>query len=320
MSDGVEELGPGRASPASRRPRWSQADRLRIIAESYRPKVSVSVVARHNDVNANLRFSPGGGGFASRLGDPGGLVPVLVEPAGTSASLADAARAMHRLRDASRSRWRTARRWPGFWRFWRGDDSDSGRCSCLAGDWRDRHAARHEHPGVAGPGGSRARPPCGGFVHFSRSSRRSRKMLVACRTLPRQFRLALQPALSTPDNDPAFRPQRRTNPAHALSPPHRRMTFRDKQVSLCPNFRRRGPRGGQAVREIRPAAVTQISEPCRQLRRGHRQKEDRRMAPGRSRVPFRPPIWPASGPSRAGVRRLCRPMRFRMFLRSRRAG
>ena len=70
MSDGVEELGPGRASPASRRPRWSQADRLRIIAESYRPKVSV--VARHNDVNANLRFSPGGGGFASRLGDPVG--------------------------------------------------------------------------------------------------------------------------------------------------------------------------------------------------------------------------------------------------------
>ena len=46
------------------------------------------------------------------------------------------------------------------------------------------------------------------------------------------FCLALQPALSTPDNDPAFRPQRRTNPAHAPSPPHRRMTFRDKQESV----------------------------------------------------------------------------------------
>ena len=51
------------------------------MAESYRPGVSVSVVARRNDVNANLLFT-----WRRRYGKraveagSGGLVPVVVEP------------------------------------------------------------------------------------------------------------------------------------------------------------------------------------------------------------------------------------------------
>ena len=81
MSDGLEKLSAGPASPVARRRRWSEADRLRIVAESYRPGVSVSVVARRNDVNANLLFA-----WRRRYGKraveagSGGLVPVVVEP------------------------------------------------------------------------------------------------------------------------------------------------------------------------------------------------------------------------------------------------
>ena len=40
-----------------RRRRWSEARKRLIVAESYQPGVSVSVVARRHDVNANLVFS-----------------------------------------------------------------------------------------------------------------------------------------------------------------------------------------------------------------------------------------------------------------------
>ena len=83
MSDSEEKLGAGPALPVARRRRWSEADRLRIVAESYQPGVSVSVVARRNDVNANLLFT-----WRRRDGEravtagSGGLVPVVVEPGG----------------------------------------------------------------------------------------------------------------------------------------------------------------------------------------------------------------------------------------------
>ena len=57
MSDSDEEFGIGPACPVSRRRHWSEADRLRIVAESYQSGVSVSLVARRNDVNANLLFT-----------------------------------------------------------------------------------------------------------------------------------------------------------------------------------------------------------------------------------------------------------------------
>lgn len=37
MSDSDEQLGVGPARPVSRRRRWSEAERLRIVAESYQP-------------------------------------------------------------------------------------------------------------------------------------------------------------------------------------------------------------------------------------------------------------------------------------------
>ena len=77
MSDGLEKLGSGQARPISARRRWSEAEKRRIVAESYQPGVSVSVVARRNDVNANLVFN-----WRRRFREQGGFVPVVVEPAG----------------------------------------------------------------------------------------------------------------------------------------------------------------------------------------------------------------------------------------------
>ena len=77
MSDGLEKLGSGQARPDTPRRRWSEAEKRRIVAESYQPGVSVSVAARRNDVNANLVFN-----WRRRFREQGGFVPVVVEPAG----------------------------------------------------------------------------------------------------------------------------------------------------------------------------------------------------------------------------------------------
>ena len=58
MSEAVEKLGSGREGPIAPRRRWSDAEKRRVVAESYQPGVSVSVVARRNDVNANLVWGP----------------------------------------------------------------------------------------------------------------------------------------------------------------------------------------------------------------------------------------------------------------------
>ncbi len=75
MSDGLEKLGSGHTRPVTPRRRWSEAEKRRIVAESYQPGVSVSVVARRNDVNANLVFT-----WRRRFREQGGFVPVVVEP------------------------------------------------------------------------------------------------------------------------------------------------------------------------------------------------------------------------------------------------
>ncbi len=62
------------------------------MAERYRPGVSVSMVARRNDMNANLLFT-----WRRRYGKraagsgSGGLVPVVVEPGGSPATPTDSA-------------------------------------------------------------------------------------------------------------------------------------------------------------------------------------------------------------------------------------
>ena len=90
MSDAVESPGAGQVGAVAPRRRWSDAEKRRIVAESYQPGVSVSVVARRNDVNANLVFT-WRRQFREQAGGAGGLVPVVVEPAGTPPPLADAA-------------------------------------------------------------------------------------------------------------------------------------------------------------------------------------------------------------------------------------
>ncbi len=58
MSIEAEQPGGGGAGRVRRqRRRWSEARKRRIVAESYEPGVSVSVVARRYDVNANQVFT-----------------------------------------------------------------------------------------------------------------------------------------------------------------------------------------------------------------------------------------------------------------------
>ena len=60
---------------AGPRGRWSEADKRRIVAESYQPGTSVALVARRNAVNANLVFN-----WRRQFRERGGFVPVVVEP------------------------------------------------------------------------------------------------------------------------------------------------------------------------------------------------------------------------------------------------
>ena len=89
MSEAVEKLGSGREGPIAPRRRWSDAEKRRIVAESYQPGVSVSVVARRNDVNANLVFT-WRRQVREQAGGSGGLVPVVVEPPPLDAVTSDA--------------------------------------------------------------------------------------------------------------------------------------------------------------------------------------------------------------------------------------
>ena len=187
MSEAVEKLASGRGGPVAPRRRWSDAEKRRIVTESYQPGVSVSVVARRNDVNANLVFT-WRRRFREQADGAGGLVPVIVEPLplDTAAGDAPAAGRMEiALADGLAGDCR-----PGGGRFGAGPGSRGsgaamipvpGGCPCLAGDRRDGHAARHEHACAAGPGGSRSRPSCGRSLCFPRPSRRPRKMPLARR-------------------------------------------------------------------------------------------------------------------------------------------
>jgi transposase len=53
-------MGEGRSADQSdgrRRRRWSADDKQRIVAETFEPGASVSVVARRHDLNANMLFT-----------------------------------------------------------------------------------------------------------------------------------------------------------------------------------------------------------------------------------------------------------------------
>lgn len=76
MSVAAEEE-PARAEGSGRRRRsWSADEKRRIVAETFEPGASVSIVARRHDVNANQVFS-----WRRRFGaEPQAFVPVVVSP------------------------------------------------------------------------------------------------------------------------------------------------------------------------------------------------------------------------------------------------
>ena len=78
MSGAAEQSGSGvDGRGCRRRRRWSEARKRLIVAESYQPGVSVSVVARRHDVNANLVFS-WRRQYRELARVVGGFVPVVV--------------------------------------------------------------------------------------------------------------------------------------------------------------------------------------------------------------------------------------------------
>ena len=78
MSDEAEQSGAGSDGRVRRRRRrWSEARKRRIVAESYQPGISVSVVARRHDVNANQVFT-WRRQYRELAQAAGGFVPVVV--------------------------------------------------------------------------------------------------------------------------------------------------------------------------------------------------------------------------------------------------
>jgi transposase len=86
-----------------RRRTWSEAEKRRIVVESHEPGVSVSLVARRNDVNANQVFTWRRQLRQQELGVPAsGFVPMVIaaDPA-CGASATDEAPAARAAEDAA---------------------------------------------------------------------------------------------------------------------------------------------------------------------------------------------------------------------------
>ena len=77
ISDADHSGAGGEVRFRRRRRRWSEAQKRRIVAESYQPGASVSVVARRHDVNANLVFK-WRRQYRELARMAGGFVPVVV--------------------------------------------------------------------------------------------------------------------------------------------------------------------------------------------------------------------------------------------------
>ena len=79
MLNGAREPIGGQEGPSPARRRWSDAEKRRIVAESFETGVSVSVVARRHDMNTNQLFT-WRRQVRELAGDVGndGFVPVVV--------------------------------------------------------------------------------------------------------------------------------------------------------------------------------------------------------------------------------------------------
>ena len=78
MTDTTRKLGAGSREVDAPRRRWSEAQKRRIVAESYRTGESVSEVARRHEVHSSVLFR-----WRRRFRKPAdtgaGFVPVVVE-------------------------------------------------------------------------------------------------------------------------------------------------------------------------------------------------------------------------------------------------
>jgi transposase len=76
------------AGPIVGRRRWSEEERRRIVAESFEPGASVSVVARRHDLNTNLLFTwrRRYGGEQRKAADVAGFVPAVLTSEAVSAT------------------------------------------------------------------------------------------------------------------------------------------------------------------------------------------------------------------------------------------
>jgi transposase len=80
MMDTIGEVSVSKRGSRARR-RWPEAEKRRIVTETLEPGASVSVVARHHDVNANQVFSWRRQYHEGLLGDEAGataMIPVEV--------------------------------------------------------------------------------------------------------------------------------------------------------------------------------------------------------------------------------------------------
>jgi transposase len=153
----MDTTGTGRRRNRS----WPEALKREIVAASYAPGSSVSIVARRYDVNTNQVF-----GWrklyrdgSSASADPTGpvLLPVTVTAeSGDDVAAESSAADTIEIELAGNivfvsAAVSTARHCGGCSTCWSGDDPDALGCPGLAGGRPDRHASGHERFSASGP-------------------------------------------------------------------------------------------------------------------------------------------------------------------------
>src|ERR1035437_8948516 len=147
---------------------WPEALKREIVAASFAPGSSVSMVARHYDVNANQVFSwrrlyrdeP----RVSAVASTPQLIPVMVT-AEQDAVTTQASTVAETIEIDLAGKYRI--------RVSSGDDPGSLKCARLACGRTNGHEARYEWAGSAGPGSAAARSPCRRSLCLPRCSWRS---------------------------------------------------------------------------------------------------------------------------------------------------
>jgi transposase-like protein len=144
---------------------WPEALKREIVAATFAPGASVSVVARHYDVNANQVFS-----WRKRYRDDphapvGGSAPQLIPVTVRRPRRRRRSRRRSRLilpaSTVSASATALMRTHCGVYSMcWSGDDPGSLRRARLACGWANGYEARHEWLGSASPGSAATRSSC----------------------------------------------------------------------------------------------------------------------------------------------------------------